>query len=117
MKDKGKRNKRPPFKPPTTETDIYVSKKTAIPAQLKRIEQLFEQGKSPVTIHGLGIAIINAIQLALRYRQEHPAVQWTVETSTVTLHDDVEPADVDDDIQVQTRNNSAIHIKLRMPIP
>jgi ribonuclease P/MRP protein subunit RPP20 len=113
---KEKRTRRKVLKPPTVETDIYVSKKTIIPAQLERITQLFENGNAVVSVHGLGVAIITAIQVALRYRQQYPLVQWNIETNTVQLVDDVEGADMDQDAYVSTRSNSAIHIHLRKPI-
>jgi ribonuclease P/MRP protein subunit RPP20 len=106
-----RRHKRTPQKSPIKETDIYVSKKTIVPVQLKRIHELLKIHPT-VTIHGLGIAMATAVSVALRFKKEEPRIEWEITTSTVTLVDDLEPIELDDEPTTSTRNNSAIHIQL-----
>lgn len=115
MKNAYKRNKRAPVRPPTTETDIYVSRNTIVPAQINRIHSLLEKGHPKVFIHGLGIAVNKAVEVALRFKELYPTVEWEITTNTETLFDDLEPIELDDDSQVTTRNNSAIHIAMSIP--
>ncbi|KAI8898273.1 hypothetical protein BC833DRAFT_590430 [Globomyces pollinis-pini] len=107
-----RRTKRAPIRPATIESDIYVSRKTIIPTQLKRVETLFKKNHKYLTVHGLGFAIQKAVQLSLAIKAKYPNVELDVQTSTVTLIDDITPVDLDEDDEVDTRNNSSIHIKI-----
>ncbi|KAJ3046227.1 ribonucleases P/MRP protein subunit pop7 [Rhizophlyctis rosea] len=109
-----KRHKRAPQRPPTLETDIYVSKKSNFAGYASRAQKLLDRKDiTHLTIHGLGAAITRAINLALYLKEKNPdAFSWTITTSSVKLYDDVEPEDVDDDLTTDVRTNSAIHIKI-----
>ncbi|KAJ3183200.1 ribonucleases P/MRP protein subunit pop7 [Gaertneriomyces sp. JEL0708] len=116
LKDEGSlaRHKRPPQRAPTLSNDIYVSRKSSFLALAKRAQKLLD-GKefTFLTIHGMGAALNRAIQLALHLREKNNSrISWTITTSSVTLIDDVEPEDVDDETACEVRQNSAIHIRI-----
>jgi len=68
---------------------------------------------SPVTIHGLGVAINKVVDIANRVLQTHiGSVQVSVHTSSVPLVDDYEPLAVDLPPISQIRLSSAIHVTL-----
>ncbi|XP_066578448.1 ribonuclease P protein subunit p20 [Amia ocellicauda] len=116
--------KRLPRKLPRRRNDVYVNMKSDFRGQLARCQKLLEGGggaggRREICVHGLGLAIGRAINIALQLRA---ASQGTLEiaanTSTVELVDDLEP---DGDCEgeeggaggtTRTRNNSAIHIKV-----
>ncbi|KAJ3277530.1 ribonucleases P/MRP protein subunit pop7 [Borealophlyctis nickersoniae] len=109
-----RRHKRAPQRAPTLETDIYVSRKTAFAAYCKRAQKIIDRSDFTfLVIRGLGTAITRAIEVALFVKQKNPtSVSWTVTTSTVKLVDDMETEDLDDDVKTETRENSAIHIRI-----
>ncbi|TPX60130.1 hypothetical protein PhCBS80983_g01993 [Powellomyces hirtus] len=113
-KDSRIRHKRAVQRPPTLATDIYVSRKSNFYAQSKRAQKLIDgQNFTFLTIHGLGAAINRAIELALHVKEQNKdRIAWSITTSTVTLADDVEPENVDDELEIATRQNSAVHIKI-----
>ncbi|KAJ3163699.1 ribonucleases P/MRP protein subunit pop7 [Geranomyces michiganensis] len=108
------RHKRAVQRPPTLATDIYVSRKSTMQAQAKRAQMLLDGPDFTfLTIHGLGAAINPAIELALHLKEQYQdQIAWTISLSTVTLVDDVEPEELDDDITTETRQNSAVHIRV-----
>lgn len=95
----------------TLKTDIYVSRKSAYPALLKRATQLLEDNTiKSFVIHGMGAALNRAIELALELQQSYPQrFKWDITTDTVKLIDDVEE---EASSSVETRCNSAIHIAI-----
>nr|XP_033797149.1 ribonuclease P protein subunit p20-like [Geotrypetes seraphini] len=66
-----------------------------------------------ICIHGLGLAINRAINVALQLQaNSFGTLQIAANTSTVELVDDLEPEVDDEEPASRTRNNSAIHIKV-----
>ncbi|KXS22420.1 hypothetical protein M427DRAFT_172091 [Gonapodya prolifera JEL478] len=107
------RRKRAPLRPPTRETDIYVSRKSARPALFKRAKKLLNQGKT-VTIHGLGAAVKDALSLAIALQNSYRGrLSMKTSTHTVELVDDIEPEDEDDDIGSELRLSPAIRVEVR----
>ncbi|XP_035760133.1 ribonuclease P protein subunit p20-like, partial [Neolamprologus brichardi] len=88
-------------------------------AQLARCQKLLEGGgHREICVHGLGLAINRAINIALQLQaSSQGALQLAANTSTVELVDDLEPEDPDEagEPMTRTRNNSAIHIKVFYP--
>ncbi|KAF7229814.1 ribonuclease P protein subunit p20 [Nothobranchius furzeri] len=113
--------KRLPRKLPKRRNDVYVNMKTDFRAQLARCQKLLEGGgHREICIHGLGLAINRAINIALQLQtSSQGALQLAANTSTVELVDDLEPEDPDEagEPMTRTRNNSAIHIKVFYPEP
>ncbi|KAK6291996.1 ribonuclease P protein subunit p20-like [Coregonus clupeaformis] len=113
--------KRLPRKLPKRRNDVYVNMKTDFRAQLARCQKLLEGGgHSEICVHGLGLAINRAINIALQLQaSSQGALQLAANTSTVELVDDLEPEDPDEagEPMTRTRNNSAIHIKVFYPDP
>ncbi|KAJ0006367.1 hypothetical protein NQD34_013640, partial [Periophthalmus magnuspinnatus] len=113
--------KRLPRKLPKRRNDVYVNMKTDFRAQLARCQKLLEGGgHREICVHGLGLAINRAINIALQLQaSSQGALQLATNTSTVELVDDLEPEDPDEtgEPMTRTRNNSAIHIKVFYPDP
>lgn len=113
--------KRLPRKLPKRRNDVYVNMKTDFRAQLARCQKLLEGGAHrEICVHGLGLAINRAINIALQLQASSQGVlQLAANTSTVELVDDLEPEDPDEagEHLTRTRNNSAIHIKVFYPDP
>ncbi|CAL8241526.1 unnamed protein product [Merluccius merluccius] len=121
--------KRLPRKLPKRRNDVYVNMKTDFRAQLARCQKLLEGGGGggaggghrEICVHGLGLAINRAINIALQLQaSSQGALQLAANTSTVELVDDLEPDDPDEatgEPLTRTRNNSAIHIKVYYPSP
>lgn len=111
--------KRLPRKLPKRRNDVYVNMKTDFRAQLVRCQKLLDGGgHKEICVHGLGLAINRAINIALQLQaSSQGALQLAANTSTVELVDDLEPEDPDDTGEplTRTRNNSAIHIKVFYP--
>lgn len=111
--------KRLPRKLPKRRNDVYVNMKTDFRAQLARCQKLLEGGgHREICVHGLGLAINRAINIALQLQaSSQGALQLAANTSTVELVDDLEPEDLDEagEPMTRTRNNSAIHIKVFYP--
>uniref|UniRef100_A0A3B5M395 Ribonuclease P protein subunit p20 n=1 Tax=Xiphophorus couchianus TaxID=32473 RepID=A0A3B5M395_9TELE len=107
--------KRLPRKLPKRRNDVYVNMKTDFRAQLARCQKLLDGGgHREICVHGLGLAINRAINIALQLQaSSQGALQLAANTSTVELIDDLEPEDPDEagEPMTRTRNNSAIHIK------
>ncbi|KAM9833078.1 ribonuclease P protein subunit p20 [Syngnathus typhle] len=114
--------KRLPRKLPKRRNDVYVNMKTDFRAQLARCQKLLDGGSGhrEICVHGLGLAINRAINIALQLQaSSQGALQLAANTSTVELVDDLEPEDPDEAAEplTRTRNNSAIHIKVFYPDP
>ncbi|XP_062849379.1 ribonuclease P protein subunit p20 [Trichomycterus rosablanca] len=112
--------KRLPRKLPKRRNDVYINMKTDFKAQLARCQKLLDSGAGhrEICIHGLGLAINRAINIALQLQAfSQGALQLSANTSTVELVDDLEPEDPDEagESLTRTRNNSAIHIKVFYP--
>ncbi|KAF7706512.1 ribonuclease P protein subunit p20 isoform X1 [Silurus meridionalis] len=112
--------KRLPRKLPKRRNDVYINMKTDFKAQLARCQKLLDGGAGhrEICIHGLGLAINRAINIALQLQAfSQGALQIAANTSTVELIDDLEPEDPDEagEPLTRTRNNSAIHIKVFYP--
>lgn len=107
--------KRLPRKLPKRDCDVYITRKTDFKQQLKRCQKILDNGNL-VCIHGLGVAIDRAINLALQLKASGMGtVELAAHTNTVELVDDVEPLTDDQDADVIFRNNSAIHIRVYRP--
>ena len=105
--------KRLPRQLPNRKNDIFVTKKTNFKAQMNRCQKLFDSGLNEVVIHGLGAAVNRAINLALQLqRNSMRTLEIATHTSTVELMDDFDGEMDEFDSHVQTRNNTAIHIKV-----
>lgn len=111
--------KRLPHKLPRRKNDVYVSMKTDFKAQLSRCQKLLNSGNfNDICIHGLGLAINRAINIALQLEaNSFGALQVAASTSTVELVDDLEPEADEGEPMARTRNNSAIHIKVFRELP
>ncbi|XP_015115118.1 ribonuclease P protein subunit p20 [Diachasma alloeum] len=105
--------KRPPYAFPKRSKDVYATNKTAFKAQLSVCEKLLDSGEPEIIIHGLGAAINRACNLALQLKKNSSGtLDIDIRTSTVHLIDDLEPLKDELDCEVNTRNNSAIHIRV-----
>lgn len=111
--------RRLPRRLPRRRGDVYVNMKTDFRAQLSRCQKLLAPGGgcAEICIHGLGLAINRAINIALQLEAAGGgALRLAANTSTVELADGAEPegdADPDaDEPLARTRHNSAIHIRV-----
>nr|XP_056719780.1 ribonuclease P protein subunit p20 [Euleptes europaea] len=107
--------RRLPRRLPRRRSDIYVNMKTDFKAQLSRCQKLLGPGGScsEICIHGLGLAISRAINIALQLEATGGgALQLAANTSTVELADVAEPEGDGEEPLARTRNNSAIHIRV-----
>ncbi|XP_051900450.1 ribonuclease P protein subunit p20 [Pristis pectinata] len=111
--------RRLPHKLPRRKNDIYINMKTDFKAQLGRCQKMLESGSfSEICIHGLGLAINRAINIALQLQAaSFGALQIAANTSTVELVDDLEPELDEGEGMTRTRNNSAIHIRVFLVLP
>ncbi|KAI9138086.1 hypothetical protein BKA69DRAFT_1093815 [Paraphysoderma sedebokerense] len=109
-----KRQKRAPQRLPTLKHDIYVSSKTKISALRSRAMKLLLEEKLPfVIVHGLGKTIEKAVQVCVEMRQNNVIpLDYSIETGSVDVIDDIELDDEVQDIITEKRTNSAIHIKI-----
>ncbi|XP_048372946.1 ribonuclease P protein subunit p20 [Sphaerodactylus townsendi] len=107
--------RRLPRRLPRRCSDIYVNMKTDFKAQLSRCQKLLAPGGScaEICIHGLGLAINRAINIALQLEATGGgSLRLAANTSTVELADVAEPEGDGDEPLARTRNNSAIHIRV-----
>ncbi|KAG9462127.1 ribonuclease P protein subunit p20 isoform X2 [Eleutherodactylus coqui] len=109
--------RRPAPRPSRGPNDIYVNTKTDFRAQLSRCRRLLESGsQKELRVHGLGLAIGRAINLALQLQLAMPETLLSASTSTVELTDDLEAEGGEDaEAGTRNRNNSAIHIRVYRP--
>ncbi|ORX57339.1 hypothetical protein BCR36DRAFT_409637 [Piromyces finnis] len=107
-------HKRTPQHLPIKKNDIYVSRKSSYISLIKRAKKLLlEKEITFIVLHGLGAAIKTTVNLALELKKQFSdKIDWEITTSTVKLFDDIEPENKEDDISTETRNNSAITIKI-----
>uniref|UniRef100_A0A8D0VHE2 Ribonuclease P protein subunit p20 n=3 Tax=Sus scrofa TaxID=9823 RepID=A0A8D0VHE2_PIG len=111
--------KRLPHRLPRRPNDIYVNMKTDFKAQLARCQKLLDGGVrgqnacTEIYIHGLGLAINRAINIALQLQAgSFGSLQVAANTSTVELVDELEPETDTREPLTRIRNNSAIHIRV-----
>lgn len=111
--------KRLPHRLPRRPNDIYVNMKTDFKAQLARCQKLLDGGArgqnacTEIYIHGLGLAINRAINIALQLQAgSFGSLQVAANTSTVELVDELEPETDAREPLTRIRNNSAIHIRV-----
>ncbi|XP_062840722.1 ribonuclease P protein subunit p20 [Anolis carolinensis] len=107
--------RRLPRRLPRRRSDIYVNMKTDFKAQLSRCQKLLAPGSGvrEICVHGLGLAINRAINIALQLEATGAgALRLDAQTSTVELTDAAEPQNDADEAALRTRNNSAIHIRV-----
>ncbi|KAF9194525.1 ribonucleases P/MRP protein subunit pop7 [Haplosporangium sp. Z 767] len=120
-KDEATLRKRAPLRPPTLVTDIYVTQSSSYKGQLTRAKKLLvEDGHPFIMLHAMGAAIERAINLAMAVSTACSGqVRCHTETATVNLVDDVIPLDTEKDLDTNTRQNSAVHIRIEMlqPMP
>ncbi|KAG0264200.1 ribonucleases P/MRP protein subunit pop7 [Mortierella polycephala] len=120
-KDEATLRKRAPLRPPTLVTDIYVTQSSSYKGQLTRAKKLLvEDGHPFIMLHAMGAAIERAIGLAMAVSAACSGqVRCHTETATVDLVDDVIPLDTEKDLDTNTRQNSAVHIRIEMlqPMP
>ncbi|KAF9929365.1 ribonucleases P/MRP protein subunit pop7 [Linnemannia zychae] len=113
--------KRAPVRPQTLPTDIYVTNTSSYKGQLARAKKLLvEDGQPFIILHAMGAAIERAINLAMGINAAcSNQVRCHTETATVDLIDDVIPVDTEKDFDTNTRQNSAVHIRIEMlqPMP
>lgn len=111
--DKHVLKKRPLPKFYTRENDIYVTFKSDFTFQLKKCLEILNSHIGEVFLHCTGRAINRGINLALKIQAEYPdAFNFEVNTSTITVTDDLHPLKDDDDFGEQRRMNSCLHIRL-----
>ncbi len=101
---------------PKRKNDFYVSKNTDFKNQIARCHKLLDSGWNELYIHGLGAAVNRAINIALQLKAlSNGSLDVSVHTSSVELVDDIEPYSEQHEPEIQTRNNSAVHIKVFHP--
>ncbi|XP_067412499.1 ribonuclease P protein subunit p20 [Emydura macquarii macquarii] len=112
--------RRLPPRLPRRRGDVYVNMQTDFKAQLSRCQKLLGPGGgcTEICIHGLGLAINRAINIALQLQAGGAGtLRLEANTSTVQLADGLEPPDHAADTAhaplSRARNNSAIHIRVR----
>lgn len=79
-----------------------------------------EDGHPFIILHAMGAAIERAIGLAMGLSTAcSNQVRCHTETATVDLVDDVIPVDMEADFGTNTRQNSAVHIRIELlqPMP
>ncbi|KAF8985533.1 ribonucleases P/MRP protein subunit pop7 [Entomortierella lignicola] len=115
-KDDATLRKRAPLRPPTLVTDIYVTQTSSYKGQLTRAKKLLvEDGHSFIVLHAMGAAIERAIGLAMGISDSCSGqVRCQTETATVDIVDDVIPTDTEKDLETNSRQNSAVHIRIEM---
>ncbi|KAF9299464.1 ribonucleases P/MRP protein subunit pop7 [Mortierella antarctica] len=120
-KDQATLRKRAPVRSQTQPTDIYVTSNSNYKGQLTRAKKLLvEDGETFIILHAMGAAIERAIRLAMGISAACSGqVRCHTETATVDLVDDVIPVDTEQDLDTNTRQNSAVHIRIEMlePMP
>lgn len=105
--------KRCPPRSSRRKNDIYVTNKSNFQGQLAHCEKLIENGENEIILHGLGAAIPRTVNLALQLNEKmRGTFDLYTETGTVQVVDDIEPLTDLAEGDIQTRQNSAIHIQL-----
>jgi len=108
--------KRLPTRFSTQKNDVYVTCKTDFKAQLARCQKLLDGGYDQVFVHGLGVAVNRAINLALQIKRRGlGSIDLDVNTSTIDVTDDLEPLMDHLDPKSHFRHVSAVHIRIFRP--
>lgn len=93
--------------------DIYINHHSDFSSQLAQCRKLIDQGLSTLYIHGLGVAINRAINLALQLKETSDnKLSVSATTTTVEVTDDMEPLTEDGDYYTHTRKVSALNITI-----
>lgn len=104
--------KRMPPRQSLRKIDVYVTNKSNFQSQLSHCEKLLDS-EEEIIIHGLGSAVTRAVHLALQVKDKYPGVvEISVCTKTVDIVDDLEPLVDQADYETQTRQNSAVQIRV-----
>ncbi|XP_015668628.1 ribonuclease P protein subunit p20 [Crotalus tigris] len=112
--------RRLPRRLPRRRGDVYVNMRTDFRAQLGRCQKLLAPGGgcAELCIHGLGLAIPRAINIALQLEAAGGgALRLAANTSTVQLADGAEPEGDREEPLTRARHNSAIHIRVLRAAP
>lgn len=105
--------KRPTSKPYQRPNDIYITSKSNFKAQLKQCENILNSGVKDIYLHCLGNAISRGINLALTLvNNSNGVLVYEANTSTIELIDELHPLSDQDDLTLQRRMNSALHIRV-----
>ncbi|XP_037808350.1 ribonuclease P protein subunit p20 [Lucilia sericata] len=105
--------KKTPPKVNKRQNDIYITTKSNFKAQQKHCEDLLNAGIKEIYLHCLGNAILRGLNLASSLvKDSNDALTYAINTSTIHLIDEYHPLSDADDISIQRRNNSAVHIKI-----
>lgn len=105
--------KRLPVRFPKRKNDVYVSQRTNFRAQLSRCNKLLSTSHNEIFVHGLGLAIDRAINIALQLKATGlGTIEVSATTETVELTDDLVAVDGELEDRTQTRNTSAIHVRV-----
>ena len=104
------RKKRKIQRAPSSPTEMYISRKSNFHALVLHANCLFTTNKT-LSIKAMGPAISTAIKLAMHLKATSLyGLTHRIETGTVLVVDDIYPADVDQDIGIETRRKSVITI-------
>ncbi|TMW46138.1 hypothetical protein DOY81_008782 [Sarcophaga bullata] len=110
---KRRANKKPATKPNRRQNDVYITTKSNFKAQQKRCEELLNAGIREIYLHCLGNAIIRGLNLALNLvNNSNNTLSYAINTSTVHLIDEYHPLYDHDEMRIERRTNSAVHIKI-----
>ncbi|XP_061396501.1 ribonuclease P protein subunit p20 [Musca vetustissima] len=105
--------KKPPPKPRRRQNDIYITTKSNFKAQQKYCKDLLDSGLKEIYLHCLGNAVNRGLNLALDLvNNSNETLTYAINTSTINLIDEFHPLCDDEDVSIQRRNNSAVHIKI-----
>lgn len=105
--------KRLPVCCPKRKNDVYVSQKTNFKAQVSRCNKLLSTSHNEIFVHGLGLAIDRAINIALQLKATGlGTIEVSATTETVELTDDLIAVNGELEDRTRTRNTSAIHIRV-----
>ncbi|XP_075155170.1 ribonuclease P protein subunit p20 [Haematobia irritans] len=95
------------------QNDIYITAKSNYKAQQTYCKNLLNSGLKEIYIHCLGNAVNRGLNLALDLVvNSNDTLTYSINTSTIQLTDEYHPLCDDEDVTIQKRNNSAIHIKI-----
>lgn len=109
--------KRLPPRLPKRPNDVYVTNRSNFQCELAKCEKLLEGGETEIFIHGMGAAVNRAVNLALQLETKYlGTVQLSVNTSTTTLVDDLEPLHDQATYETQSRQNSVVHIRIQRTV-
>ncbi|XP_017089027.1 ribonuclease P protein subunit p20 [Drosophila bipectinata] len=104
--------KQPP-RPASGRQHIYITRKTDFKAQLRRCQELFSSGAKEIFLHCMGFSVTRGLNLALRLiEHSEGTLSYAINTSTISLLDELHPLCDEEDLTFRHRKNSALHIKI-----